>query len=209
MLTEEENSLVSEKEKYKERIKLLNKQKESYMYTQNLIKSELLRLESNNIKHKLRGDILLKKLTDQTKYMNEINEQIYWSNENPHYVNEKLSYVTVSYIDAENLENDHEMFYQRKADNNTIKEKKSVIFKKKHRSYSVGGYSANKEKLSVEENDNFSRKNSKEQPPLSLLQEVKEETKKQNKLRTQLEQILKEEYAILLFLLGKLKFLVV
>lgn len=200
MLTEEENSLVSEKEKYKERIKMLNKQKESYIYTQNLIKNELLRLEANNIKHKLRGDILLKKLTDQTKYMNEINDQIYWSNESPHYANEKLSYVTVSYIDADNLENEHEMFYQRQTDNNMLKEKKSVIFKKNHKSYSAGSCSFNKEKKNGEDNDNFVRKNSKDEPNFQLLQEIKDERKKQKKLKTQLEQTLKEEYIILLFL---------
>jgi len=107
---------------------MINKEKEVYIENQNQIKQEISRYESTNIKHKLRGVILLKKLNDQTKYMNEINDQIYQSSESIHQITEKLSYVTMSYIDPGNLGNDDEVPYKK------IEEKK---VKKMRRSNSL------------------------------------------------------------------------
>lgn len=174
-------------------IKMINKQKENYLQTHNIIRNEIMKIEANNIKHKLRGDILLKKLTDQTKYMNETNDQIYFSNENSHYLNEKLSYVTVSCIDPENLDTDQEIFYRKQIETtNGIKENQKFFSKKKNRSKSF----CLKEKKSIEydfNNGNQTSKKTSGENFLFLLEESKEESKKQKKLKDHLDQILKEE----------------
>lgn len=190
---------MSEKEKCKERIKTINKEKEAFVERQNLLKQEITRLQATNIKHKLRGDILLKKLNDQTKYMNEINEQIYLSSESLHHMTEKQSYVTMSYLDPGNLGNDDEIFYKKQDD----KVVRNINFKKSHRnnnSFEFPSYQRKGSSLDLEGRKGKSTKKITEEDRRNLMALIKEEQNTQKKLLSRLSSTLKEEYIFLLLL---------
>jgi len=195
VLTEEENSLVSEKEKCKERIKIINREKEIYIDSQNVIKQEITRLETTNIKHKLRGDILLKKLNDQTKYMDEINDQIYWSSESLHHMTEKLSYVTMSCLDPGNLGNEDEIFYKKQEDK-LVKNDRDIINFKKHRnnhSLELSSYQRKGSSMDFETKKTKVTKKLTEEEKNNLFLIIKEQQNIQNQLFGRLGNILKEE----------------
>lgn len=203
VLTEEENSLVSEKEKCKERIKTINKEKEMFVERQDLLKQEITRLQATNIKHKLRGDILLKKLNDQTKYMNEINEQIYLSSESLHHMTEKQSYVTMSYLDPGNLGNDDEIFYKKQED----KVVRNINFKKSHRnnnSFEFPSYQRKGSSLDLEGRKGKTSKKLSEEDRRNLLALIKEEQNTQKKLLSRLSSTLKEEYIFIILIFSTL-----
>lgn len=195
---------MSEKEKCKERIKTINKEKEAFVERQNLLKQEITRLQATNIKHKLRGDILLKKLNDQTKYMNEINEQIYLSSESLHHMTEKQSYVTMSYLDPGNLGNDDEIFYKKQDD----KVVRNINFKKSHRnnnSFEFPSYQRKGSSLDLEGRKGKSTKKITEEDRRNLMALIKEEQNTQKKLLSRLSSTLKEEYIffIIIVILSK------
>ena len=190
---------MSEKEKCKERIKTINKEKEAFVERQNLLKQEITRLQATNIKHKLRGDILLKKLNDQTKYMNEINEQIYLSSESLHHMTEKQSYVTMSYLDPGNLGNDDEIFYKKQDD----KVVRNINFKKSHRNnnfFEFPSYQRKGSSLDLEGRKGKATKKLTEEDRRNLLSLIKEEQNTQKKLLSRLSSTLKEEYIFIIMI---------
>jgi hypothetical protein len=75
-LTEEENSVVLEKDRCLVRIKEISKERESLICKQREVQNSIQKLRISNIKHKLRGDILKLKLDDETKLMNELHGRI-------------------------------------------------------------------------------------------------------------------------------------
>lgn len=202
-MTAEENSLVSEKEKCKERIKMISKEKEVFINNQNIILQEIAKLEITNIKHKLRGDILFKKLADQTKYMNEINDQIYWSSESLNQRTEKMSYVTMSYLDPGNLGNDDELSYKKQED---IKVEKNIFLKRNKKTNSFDNSISTRKGYSMDlENRKIKQQNEEEKVNLYFFKMSKEEKNKQNKLLLQLSNTLKEEYFLKILIQNLIK----
>ena len=173
---------------------MINKEKEAYIENQNKIKLEISRLEATNIKHKLRGGILLKKLNDQTKYMNEINDQIYCSSESLHHFTEKQSYVTMSYIDPDHLGNEIEIFYNKNEEKLSKKEEKNCFFKNHKKSNSLEIYPDKKKGMSMDHDfAKFKHDQNKYDEKKQLIMLVKEEKNKQKNLISQLTYFLKEE----------------
>lgn len=75
-LTEEENSVVLEKDRCLVRIKEISREREILILKQKEVQASIQKLRISNIKHKLRGDILQFKLDDETKLMNELHGRI-------------------------------------------------------------------------------------------------------------------------------------